>query len=67
MHGIRHPLTGEVYELEGDHVVVSKDGRSGIFTIDGRWISGELRVADAHLCGWLGSDRGENRFRARDE
>lgn len=71
MHGIKHPLTGEVYELETDdgerrvHVIAA-DGRTGVFTLDGRWLSGDVKVADAHLCGWLASDRGENRFRAAD-
>ena len=25
-----------------------------MFTPQGTWIEGELREADAHLCGWLG-------------
>ena len=65
MRGIKHPLTNEVYEVsdEGMNVVVTGDAGSGVFTFVGQWVSGELKVADAHLCGWLGSERGENRFR----
>ena len=49
--------------MMGLNVVVTNDVGSGVFTFGGQWISGELKAADAHLCGWLGSERGENRFR----
>jgi len=67
VQGIKHPLTGEVYEVEvvdGADVVVVTDaeGRSGTFTMDGRWLHGDVRVADAHLCGWLASARATSRF-----
>jgi hypothetical protein len=44
-----------MYEVldEGIVSVVSRDGRRGVFTADGEWISGELRQCDPHLCGWL--------------
>lgn len=62
MQGIKHPLTGAVYEVEvvdGADVVVVTDteGRSGTFTMDGRYLHGEVTVADAHLCGWMASAR----------
>ena len=65
MRGIKHPMTDEIYEVSDDglHVVVTSDVGSGVFTLGGQWNSGELKAADAHLCGWLGSERGENRFR----
>ena len=65
MHGIKHPLTNEVYEVsdEGTNVVVTGDLGTGVFTFGGQWVSGDLKVADAHLCGWMGTKRGENRFR----
>ena len=65
MRGIKHPLTNEIYEVddEGTKVIVTGGSGSGAFTFGGQWISGELKVADVHLCGWLGSERGENRFR----
>ena len=65
MRGIKHPMTDEIYEVSDDglHVVVTSDVGSVVFTFGGQWITGELKAADAHLCGWLGSERGENRFR----
>jgi hypothetical protein len=65
MRGIKHPLTFDIYEVsdDGASVVVRGDSISGIFTFGGQWVSGEIKSADAHLCGWLGSERGENRFR----
>ena len=68
MRGIKHPLTNEIYEVSDDGANVIVDGKSGsgVFTFSGEWISGDLKVADEHLCGWLGSERGENRFRDTD-
>ena len=65
MRGIKHPITHEIYEVSDDglNVVVNGDAGTGEFTVGGEWISGELKIADEHLCGWLGSERGENRFR----
>lgn len=65
MRGIKHPITHEIYEVSDDglNVVVNGDAGIGEFTFGGEWISGELKIADEHLCGWLGSERGENRFR----
>ena len=59
MRGIKHPMTDEIYEVSDDglHVVVTSDVGSGVFTFGGQWISGELKAADAHLCGWLGSEQ----------
>jgi hypothetical protein len=31
----------------------------GVFDFEGRWISGELREADPHLCLWLGGPQSE--------
>ncbi len=54
MHLRRHPLSGALYEIdESGHVRVDDHGVRGVFTPQGEWISGELRHADAHLCGWL--------------
>jgi hypothetical protein len=55
MRGILHPFSKALYEQDGDGNIRVTDGPfSGIFTIEGRWISGELREADPHLCGWVG-------------
>ena len=51
----RHALSGALYDVldDGTVSVTSRHGVNGIFTADGQWISGELRHADPHLCGWL--------------
>lgn len=55
MRGIVHPFTGALHEQDGDgNIRVTLDGKFGIFTTDGRWLSGELRECDPHLCGWVG-------------
>ncbi len=56
MNGLRHPFTGALYEQDGHGRirVTGTDGRSGVFGIDGHWISGELRECDPQLCNWVG-------------
>lgn len=55
MRGIKHALTGAVYDLQEDGTIrVAKDGRAGVFSEHGIWLSGEIRQADPHLCGWIG-------------
>jgi hypothetical protein len=52
--GLRHPFTGALYEQAGpDRVRVTLKERTGLFHGDGRWIEGEIREADPHLCGWI--------------
>ena len=54
MHARRHPLSGALYDVANDGLVHVEDhGVTGVFTSQGDWVSGELRHADAHLCGWL--------------
>jgi hypothetical protein len=54
MNRRRHPLSGAIYEQGADGLVhVEKDGVEGVFTAHGRYVSGELRQADPHLCLWL--------------
>jgi hypothetical protein len=56
MRQIRHPLSGAIYELTDDGgIFVTKDSSAGHFTTDGRWLRGDLRVADPELCRWIGS------------
>ena len=53
---IRHPLSGAVYELdEAGNIVVTRDGASGVFSGNGRWLHGEIRTADPELCRWMDS------------
>jgi len=52
---LRHSLTGGIYErLENGLVRVEEGGLTGIFKLDGRWHSGDLRDADPHMIGWVG-------------
>ncbi len=63
MRTIRHPLSGATYDLtERGTILVSKEGRSGEFTEHGKWLSGDLRQADPHLCLWIAGRQLPNRF-----
>lgn len=56
MRQIRHPLSGMIYELDDDgNIVVSRDGRSGVFTGNGVYLRGEVRTADPEVCRWIDS------------
>jgi hypothetical protein len=61
---IKHPLSGATYDLmeDGTIRVVTRDGRTGCFDKHGRWLSGEARQADPHLCLWIGGKELPNRF-----
>jgi hypothetical protein len=53
---LAHPFSGAVYaRLADGRVEVSKAGRTGIFAMDGSYLSGELRCADPELIRWVGS------------
>src|SRR5262245_53639400 len=64
---MRHPVSGAIYErvAEGRCRVVASDGRAGLFTDTGRWISGELREADLHFLNWVAGPQLESRDQAR--
>jgi hypothetical protein len=64
MRTIKHPLSGAVYDLDVDGTVqvVAPDGRRGVFDACGVWISGEVKLADPHLCVWIGGKDLPNRF-----
>ncbi len=51
----KHALSGALYDVreDGNLTVTSRDGKVGVFTPDGRWVSGDVHHADPHLCGWL--------------
>jgi hypothetical protein len=68
VRGIKHPFSGALYEpQDGGTVLVTLDGSCGMFTGDGRWLEGELREADPHLCGWVGGPKvRHHRLEARD-
>src|SRR4029453_5396598 len=52
---LRHALSGALYETGEDGLVrVELGDKSGLFHVDGRWHSGDLRDADPHLLLWVG-------------
>ena len=56
MSGLRHPLSGAVYEVTDEGSIrVTTDESSGLFDREGVWISGELRASDPQMCNWLAS------------
>lgn len=63
MRTIKHPLSGALYDLIDDGTIeVSKDGRTGRFTSSGKWLDGDIRQADPHLCLWIAGKQLPNRF-----
>ncbi|MEY2401853.1 MAG: hypothetical protein QOJ08_1964 [Ilumatobacteraceae bacterium] len=54
MRGMKHPLTGAMYEICDEGVRVTHGDREGIFDNDGRWIAGDRISACPNLCGWIG-------------
>ena len=69
MRTIRHPLSGATYDLleDGTVKVTSRDGREGLFDHHGRWLSGDNKHADPHLCLWIGGRELPNRFQMAAE
>jgi hypothetical protein len=58
MKGIVHPFSKALYEQDGTgHILVTDGDRTGLFTTEGRWVSGQLRECDPHLCGWVGGPK----------
>jgi hypothetical protein len=56
MRKLRHPLSGAVYEIDHDGLVLvtSRDGVTGRFTDQGEWVEGDLHHCDPHVCVWVG-------------
>ena len=56
MRQLRHPLSGAIYEVDHDGLVLvtAKDGRTGRFTDQGVWVEGDLKQCDPHVCVWVG-------------
>ena len=68
MLGIRHPFSQALYEQDGEGNILVTDGeRSGLFTSEGRWLSGNLRECDPQLCNWVAGPMAPNhRMREAD-
>ena len=67
-----HPFTSAVYENAGDgNIRVRLESKEGVFTWDGRWLSGTLRQADPNFCiyvaGGYGGGSGPDRWKSRGE
>ncbi len=56
MPGLKHPLSGAVYDLTEDGAIrVTTEDSSGTFDKNGVWISGDLRSCDPQMCNWIAS------------
>lgn len=68
MRGIKHPLSGAIYDLQSDGTIrVEQAGKAGIFRADGTYVSGEIFFADPHLCVWIGGRELPSRHRQAAE
>ncbi len=76
MRQIQHPMSRAIYELDEDFnvLVTARDGRTGTFEPEGRYLHGEVRSCDPELCRWVGlgpRERGDisqnRRFMGADE
>jgi hypothetical protein len=71
MRKLRHPLSGAIYEIDTDGLVLvtSREGLTGRFTDQGVWVEGDLKNCDPHVCVWVGGpelmSRHEEARRAR--
>ena len=59
MNTITHPFSGAHYDKDGSGLVrvTETDGRSGLFAVDGQWVSGDKLDVDPQLIGWVGGPR----------
>ena len=68
MRTIRHPISGATYDLtDSGDILVTLEGQTGLFTREGVWLEGDVRTADAHLCGWIGGRELPSRHRQAAE
>jgi hypothetical protein len=56
MRKIQHPMSLAVYELDEDFnvLVTTREGKTGTFDPEGRYLHGEVRAADPELARWVG-------------
>jgi hypothetical protein len=56
MRQIKHPMSRAIYELDEDFnvLVTARDGRTGTFDPEGRYLRGEVRACDPELARWVG-------------
>ena len=54
MPSMKHSRSGALYTVRKDgNVDVENNGVKGVFTSNGRYVSGDIRQADPHLILWL--------------
>ncbi len=56
MRQIQHPMSRAIYELDEDWnvLVTTRDGSTGTFDPEGRYLHGAVRAVDPELCRWVG-------------
>ena len=67
MPSIKHPFDPEsLYQVDDEgNIRVSNGNKWGVFTREGRHLSGDIRQADPQLCVWVGNNPGqENQLRS---
>jgi hypothetical protein len=53
---LRYPYNGDLYTAEGKfRIRVERHGKWGYFDDCGRWLEGELKIADPTFCRFLSS------------
>ena len=58
MPSIKHPFDPEsLYQVDDEgNIRVSNGNQWGVFTREGRHLSGDIRHADPQLCVWVGNN-----------
>ncbi|PXW36022.1 UNVERIFIED_CONTAM: hypothetical protein DES50_101969 [Williamsia faeni] len=56
MRQIQHPMSRAIYEFDEDFNVrvTTKDGKTGTFDPEGRYLHGEVKSVDPELARWVG-------------
>lgn len=55
MRGMRHALSGDLYELCDEGVRVTHGDLVGVYDAAGRWRAGERFAVCPNLCNWIGN------------
>ncbi|MDG1112530.1 MAG: hypothetical protein P8N63_02040 [Pseudomonadales bacterium] len=63
MPSIKHPFDPEsLYQVDEEgNIRVSNGNQWGVFTREGRHLSGDIRHADPQLCVWVGNNPGQEK------
>jgi hypothetical protein len=56
MRQIQHPMSRAIYELDEDFnvLITARDGKTGTFDPEGRYLHGDVRGCDPELARWVG-------------